>query len=683
TSSTLYQYMIRANDTYNNWGQNSSVLDVYTATPDTTPPASVYDSVMVTGNFYINNTWTNPADIDLHHIWFRYSNGTTLQNVTRPTNYLNLTSSVRYTQNISAQTVDTLGNINQTLVWFNITIPNNPPVQLPIGSKTITENQVLQFTVISTDADSDVIEYGTNATKGTFNTSTGQFSWTPTFGDAGVYTWYFNSSDIYGGTDNETVTVTVNADPLGNCLSCHDSIQNGYPAIIQQSFGMHLNTDTVQGHGLLNNSDCMTCHYGIASMFQPGFTIGTRTCTDCHTQGNFSAPIIKNHRPGGVNITTNASCSMCHINSINAYNYSSNASVNHYGTISSLLKPTVNQTVEPVFGFMASQETFEHNSECSSCHNPSSSSYGNATLVTLGHTATATCDQCHLNANASNLHDGSLIKPVTSDCKQCHTIYADIYKAPNLTGTDHNREIYDCSYTCHIPYDYPPKGKLDPSDHNVDFTFSPGNPPTTDPVSLNGSSSLTVFKGETVAVSSRIRDNPYTASRVRGAEYYMDSDPGKGKGTSMNANDGYFDASDGAWENISANMDTYNLSPGTHTVYVRGMDIGKQWSTSVSATLIILDSRGFVNGTVKNSSGYGIAGATVITNTGAFAKTDSNGFYSLDLTIGTYNLTATKEPEFYANNTFSSVTITRSAQETREAILAIKPTGTINGIVTN
>jgi len=417
-------------------------------------------------------------------------------------------------------------------------------------------------------------------------------------------------------------------------------------------------------------------------MFQPEFTTATRTCPDCHIRGNFSAPIISNHRPGGVNITTTAYCSICHNNSINIFTYSSNSSISHYSTNNSLIKPTINHTIEPVFGFVIPQEASDYNRECGNCHNPSNSNYGNATLITMGHTSTATCNQCHLNADANNLHNGSFIKPATSDCKLCHTIYADIYKAPNLTNTDHSRSSYDCVINkCHIQPDYPPKGKLNLSDHSVDFTFSPGNKPTTDLVSLNDSSSRTVYRGETVAISSSIKDNPYTASRVRGAEYYLDSDPGSGKGTAMSAIDGYFDASNGDWENITGSIDTLKLPAGTHMVYVRSMDIGKQWSTSVTATLIVLDSNGFVNGTVMNSSGFGIAGATVITNTGVSSTTDINGFYSLDLMIGNYDLTAIKEPEFYSNNSFASVNVTNSATEIREAILEEKPKGTINGTI--
>src|SRR3990172_2482831 len=35
------------------------------------------------------------------------------------------------------------------------------------------------------------------------------YSWTPTDSDAGIHTWYFNSSDSFGGVASETITITV------------------------------------------------------------------------------------------------------------------------------------------------------------------------------------------------------------------------------------------------------------------------------------------------------------------------------------------------------------------------------------------------------------------------------------------------------------------------------------------
>ncbi|MDW7727604.1 MAG: hypothetical protein SCH70_10955 [Candidatus Methanoperedens sp.] len=215
TADTLYEYTVRANDSYNNWGQNSSILSVRTAqAADTTPPVSVSAPATTTGNFYVNNTWTNPADADYSHAWFRYSNGTTLTNVSKPASYLNLTWRPHYIQNISAQTVDTSDNVNPAKVWFNVTIPTNVPAQSTIGNKAVDEGLWLNFTVSATDADIDIITYGTNATKGTFDTATGNFLWHTTYSDAGTYIWYFNSSDGYGGVASETITVTVNYIPL-------------------------------------------------------------------------------------------------------------------------------------------------------------------------------------------------------------------------------------------------------------------------------------------------------------------------------------------------------------------------------------------------------------------------------------------------------------------------------------
>jgi len=74
----------------------------------------------------------------------------------------------------------------------------------------VNEGQWLNFTVQATDPDSDPITYGTNSTKGNFNSTTGDFSWLPAYSDSGTYFWLFNSSDGYGGVRSESITVTVN-----------------------------------------------------------------------------------------------------------------------------------------------------------------------------------------------------------------------------------------------------------------------------------------------------------------------------------------------------------------------------------------------------------------------------------------------------------------------------------------
>ena len=93
------------------------------------------------------------------------------------------------------------GSLSTSSLFQNTQVSNNIPVQSPIGNKIITAGNMLSFTITATDADSDPITYGTNASNGTLNTTTGEYSWTTSSSDVGTYTWYFNSSDNYGGID--------------------------------------------------------------------------------------------------------------------------------------------------------------------------------------------------------------------------------------------------------------------------------------------------------------------------------------------------------------------------------------------------------------------------------------------------------------------------------------------------
>ncbi|AKB17617.1 putative Ig domain-containing protein [Methanosarcina sp. WWM596] len=86
------------------------------------------------------------------------------------------------------------------------------PVMDPICYlKSIDEKSALTFKVIAKDADGDeLILSASDLPDGAeFNTESGNFSWIPAVGQAGVYTFTFEVSDGYL-TDSENVTVTVN-----------------------------------------------------------------------------------------------------------------------------------------------------------------------------------------------------------------------------------------------------------------------------------------------------------------------------------------------------------------------------------------------------------------------------------------------------------------------------------------
>lgn len=93
-----------------------------------------------------------------------------------------------------------------------VTVGNldRPPVLTSIGDKTIDEYSELQFMVIANDDDGDPINYSmTGLDPSAFNESTGEFKWTPTITDIGVYTVTF-TAEALGQTVDETITITVN-----------------------------------------------------------------------------------------------------------------------------------------------------------------------------------------------------------------------------------------------------------------------------------------------------------------------------------------------------------------------------------------------------------------------------------------------------------------------------------------
>ncbi len=187
------------------------------------PPIPTFDSIsqMTNGNLGIDYYWSagsgnitdgyNISRICLNSTWGIVSSGWVINQsysdiglmcaVGASHGYLNISI---YAWNSSGS-----GTLNQTPLFNSSSLPNRAPVLGSIGNKNVTEGQWLNFTISATDSDSDVMTYGTNSTYTTFNTSTGSYNWSAS--GVGIYTWNFNVSDGYGGVDNETITVNVNA----------------------------------------------------------------------------------------------------------------------------------------------------------------------------------------------------------------------------------------------------------------------------------------------------------------------------------------------------------------------------------------------------------------------------------------------------------------------------------------
>jgi hypothetical protein len=110
---------------------------------------------------------------------------------------------------VYAYNVSGTGTLNKTSLSNNTQVTNNVPAQSPLTDKTITSGSLLTFNVNATDLDLDPIIYGTNATNGTLNPTTGDYSWLTTSSDVGTYVWYFNSTDPFAGVATQTITVNI------------------------------------------------------------------------------------------------------------------------------------------------------------------------------------------------------------------------------------------------------------------------------------------------------------------------------------------------------------------------------------------------------------------------------------------------------------------------------------------
>ncbi len=96
------------------------------------------------------------------------------------------------------------------VVTITVNNVNRAPVLNPIGNKAVNEGSPLQFTVSGSDPDSDALTFSaSNLPSGaTFSPSSGAFSWTPSFEQAGSYTVTFVASDR-SLTASETITISV------------------------------------------------------------------------------------------------------------------------------------------------------------------------------------------------------------------------------------------------------------------------------------------------------------------------------------------------------------------------------------------------------------------------------------------------------------------------------------------
>lgn len=110
---------------------------------------------------------------------------------------------------------------------------------------------------------------------------------------------------------------------------------------------------------------------------------------------------------------------------------------------------------------------------------------------------------------------------------------------------------------------------------------------------------------------------------------------------------------------------------------------------SILLTAVSAAQEGYINGTIYvNVTGAPTATFTVqvvaneinSSNYSIAYSNSTSGNYSLNLSAGNFNVTASKQPEYY-DNTISNISVTASNTTIQDFLLSLKPTGNITGCV--
>jgi hypothetical protein len=129
--------------------------------------------------------------------------------------------------------------------------------------------------------------------------------------------------------------------------------------------------------------------------------------------------------------------------------------------------------------------------------------------------------------------------------------------------------------------------------HIGDIVLSVGDyvGPVTSNAKVDGNTPASIPEGTgSIVLTAKVDDTISGNSQIQGAEYYIDTDPGQGSGSTMSAKDNTFDTS---LEEVTATVNTSSWNQGeTYTIYVRGQDIYDNWGTSHKVVVSVTESQG-------------------------------------------------------------------------------------------
>ena len=222
------------------------------------------------------------------------------------------------------------GNIMVSSDGGNVTVnvtgqANAAPSIAPVGDKNVFSFTTLSFTVVATDADDtldDEITYSmvSDLPPGpTFNTGTGEFSWSPVDTDAGTYHATFSASDgrLTASAPAITITVTAgNRPPVANAGGSYAAVTN-QPIILDGS----ASSDPDAGQVLTYHwdfGDLSSANGAIVShtYSTPNTYIVTLTVTDDGSpqlsSSDFASVVVQDEVPGTLTLKNNVSTIRTH-----------------------------------------------------------------------------------------------------------------------------------------------------------------------------------------------------------------------------------------------------------------------------------------------------------------------------------------------------------------------------------
>ncbi len=530
-----------------------------------------------------------------------------------------------------------------------------------------------------------------------------------------------HSSDLSNGS--VWGSYWMNSTPRSACIFCHNKTLHD---IVPVGRILEWYPDYKIYGSIGNNFTCAGCHYKGSSnysLMSSNFAAAGLQIPPEITNGTNWNGTVTNYYNHTINNYTDEACKHCHGISLDAN--ASMAEFIHNLTVADMnackeCHPEVSSSDLGLHANFTGTPEVE-NSDCQTCHFApfqmvkgavnNSNTYFCADCHTTGGNGSkkssvarrfvekqhgkAACMDCHVGDGKYHQDNprGSVANPVyvnrfttsntnITDCADCHYA-ANLDDAPfNAPGG--GIHIFNAGGTCADGGCHPADSSLVRTMHNVDPLDV--NKPTISIPTLNSS---TVLQGTDVNVTATVSFSGLFAF-VDGAQYRIMSGATEIRSwTPMSAADGDFN---GTIEVAIATIKT-NISAGNYTIQVRGMAGGSAQNTSMryypmngdvsainSTNLAILAPMGYINGTVT-SGGQPLGGA-LVSVTGGSSTTFTNGFYSLKVIEGTYNVTASKRPEYY-DNTTSGVAVISGNTTVQDFVLTIKPTGNITGTVTN